>query len=758
MMIRRDRYRNRRIVSGKDRVVISSLAGFVLCLLLGAALLSSMGCASAKVSAQAPSRTMISNVLVEDYTISISADQPFTYTLYKPGDPYKIVVDMPDVSVGAFSAKINPQKKGISEVVPVQVESPSFLARFEILLDTPSAVDQEYKNNVLTIRVKDDGFSKPVAAKWQEVPKELKIPAIERKERAVASPKESRGSETARPLAQAQLPKATEITGFAFDSSAGAVMLHIRGNGAMTPNVFPLENRLVLDFSDVALNAAIPTEVVTPFRGIRSGRHDGKTRIVIDLKENSTFDVSTAENAVLVTVKREKEPAVARAAPMRYERAEAETRFPTAEAEASPRSKCQSYLEGKEAINFDFQDQDIVPIFRLFADISGCNLFVHPDVKGKATMKFIDVSWSQALDTILKTFSLGKSVEGNIIRIAPHSVFQKESEEKAKAMEAVSLAEPLDTRIYSVSYAKVKDVDAAIKSAKLLTPRGSTSVDERTSTILVQDIDDVFPKVESLLSTLDKPTPQVLIEARIVEVNTAAKRDLGIQWGMNIQGSNTLSSLGGLSGVPFLSRGPFTGKNYLVDFPAKSVGALSGSGFTFGFLSPDRTFGLDLQLSALETIGHGKIISSPKILTIDNGKAKISQGNSIAVRKLTAEGTVSTEFKDVTLELNVTPRITPDKSIGIAIEIKKEELDFSVVSVDGIPGTSKKEANTNVIIKDGETMVIGGIYKTKTDDTESGVPGLMKIPVLGWLFKSKLKETRTDELLIFITPRIVERP
>jgi type IV pilus assembly protein PilQ len=538
------------------------------------------------------------------------------------------------------------------------------------------------------------------------------------------------------------------------------VKVIIQGNGAMTPNVFPLENRLVIDIADVTLNTPVPAGVISPIRGIRSGKHDDKTRLVIDLKEMTKFDVAAVGDSIVVTVKREREPLSAAGAPMIKETSEAPvaSSFEMREPEVSAENKCKAYLEGKEKINFDFQNQDIVPIFRLFADISGCNLFVHPDVKGTATMKFIDVSWSQALETILSTFSLGKSIEGNIIKIAPHSVFTKESEDKTKAQEALSRAEPLETKIYNISYAKVKDVEAAIKNAKLLTVRGSTSVDERTSTMLVQDTADVFPTVEQLLTTLDRPTPQVLIEARIVEVNTATSRDLGIQWGMLLQGTNTLSSLGGLSGIPALTPGAFTGNNYLVDFPAKNVGPLSGSGITFGYLSPDRTFGLDLQLSAIETIGQGKVISNPKIMTVDNGKAKILQGKSIPVRKLTSEGTVSTEFKDVTMELNVVPHITPDRSIGMAIEIKKEELDPTVPSIEGVPGTDKKEANTNVIIKDGETVVIGGMYKITTSDADSGVPGLMKLPILGWLFKNNLKTSNTTELLIFITPRIIEKP
>ncbi len=415
-------------------------------------------------------------------------------------------------------------------------------------------------------------------------------------------------------------------------------------------------------------------------------------------------------------------------------------------------------FKGREKINFDFQDQDIVPIFRLFADISGCNLFIHPEVKGRATMKFRDVPWNQALDTILKTFSLGKSIEGNIIRIAPHTVFAKESEEKAQAEEAEIKAEPLETKMFPISYAEVSAVESAIRNAKILSPRGNINVDKRTSTLIVKDIPSVFTEVENLLFTLDRPTPQVLIEARIVEVNTASTRDLGIQWGVNIHTTDTLMSVGGLSGVPTLSSGPFTGGNYIVDFPSKSAGPLSGSGITFGILNPAKTLGLDLQLSALETAGKGKVISNPKILTVDNGKAKILQGKSVPVRKLTTEGTISTEFKDVTLELTVTPHITPDKSIGMSVEIKKEELDPTVPSVEGVPGTDKKEANTNVIIKNGETVVIGGMYKITENESRSGVPGLMKIPILGWLFKSDLRETTTNELLIFITPRIVEKP
>lgn len=759
MMSHSERYRIKKdkAVRGRRRALLSYISGGLAFLFLWCSLSASAGCATAKVNSSEPPKPTLSRIDIEDNSVIISADQPFIYTMYKTGDPYKIIVDIPDTMIGSFTKKITSYKRGITEVYPSQVQVPSLLARLEILLETPSAVDQEYKNNVLTIRIKDDVSVKQSPAKQQDPPKELKITEPDKKERSIIAGRVSGNPDRS---VQTQLPKATEINNISFDTSVSAVKVVIRGNGSMTPDVFPSENRLIIDIPGVVLNTTIPSTVISPVRGIRSGAYENKTRIVIDLTEMAKYDVAAVGDSVVVTVKRDKEAPLAAAPPRMRGNVEAalEPLPMTQESETSVGGKCGSYLAGKQNINFDFQDQDIVPIFRLFADISGCNLFIHPDVKGRATMKFIDVSWVQALDTILKTFSLGRSVEGNIIRIAPHTVFTKESEEKAKAREALTLAEPLETKIYNISYAKVKDVEAAVKSAKLLTPRGSTSVDERTSTILVQDTTDVLQKVEELLSTLDKPTPQVLIEARIVEVNTATTRDLGIQWGMNLQASNTLSSFGGLSGVPLLSSGPFTGRNYLVDFPAKNVGPLSGSGFAFGFLSPDRTFGLDLQLSAVQELGKGKIISNPRILTVDHGRAKIIQGESIPTRKLTAEGTISTEYKDVTLELIVTPHITPDKSISMLVELKKEDINPTRLAVDGALSTFKKEINTTVVIRDGETIVIGGMYKSSSSNFDTGVPGLMKIPILGWLFKNERSVGDEQELLMFITPRIIERP
>lgn len=812
------------IQQGDKGIKICALCSMLFALFMLSAL---FGCATAKGKSTETVKpqevTVINSIDVQDNKVTITASKPFVFTIYTPGDPYKVIVELPDVAIGSFTKKIVSNKAGVTEIVPSQTDSPALMAKLEMLLQAPASLDQDYKNNILTLTIKEDVTKKeetprrvratdivkkdreallikrddnPLSAQVEQRPlretdtvkkeknlllnkedvtasvAEQKSPVETspiKKERSLVAKKEDYSAQAG----QKSLRKATEITDVSFDALGDSVKVLIKGNGSMVPNVFPIDDRIVIDIPDVVMNAVLPSGVVPPVKGIRAGKHEDKMRLVIDLREKTNFDVSSSGDTIAVILKRlDSGSSVATVAQMSAEKAErglespertrglesVERSLEKQENEFMTEGRCKSFLDGKENVNFDFQDQDIVPIFRLFADISGCNLFVHPDVRGKATMKFRDVPWDQALDTMLKTFSLDKSVEGNIIRIAPNTVFTKESEEKIRAREALVKAELLDTKIFPISYAEVAVVETAIKNSKILSPRGSISVDKRTSSMLVKDVPSVFPEIESLLTTLDRPTPQVLIEARIVEVNTNKEQELGIQWGVNLKASNTLAGIGGLSGIPFTSTGPFTGGNYLVDFPSKGVGPLGGSGMTFGIMNPAKTMGLDIQLSAIASVGNLKVISNPKILTVDNGKAKIIQGKSIPVRKLTTEGTISTEFKDVTLELNVTPHITPDGSIAMEIEIKKEELDPTVPSVEGVPGTDKKEANTNVIIKDGETIVIGGMYKITTNDSDSGVPGLMNIPLLGWLFKTNKIATTTSELLIFVTPRIVGKP
>ncbi|MGD1075652.1 MAG: type IV pilus secretin PilQ [Thermodesulfovibrionales bacterium] len=742
------------------------------------------GCSTAgkiKQDPQAASTTVITGIAIADNSLEIKASRPFVYTIYKPSDPYRIVVDMPDVDVGQFTDKIISKHAGITEVAPSQAASPKGTAKIEVLLQNPSEVEPFYRDNVLTLRIKEGADSKPdlTAASSKDVaappetPGDIEKPVAVETAGVVTEVMQGNpgpaGQETGQKKEDSPaLSKATEITDISFDRGEGTVNVIIRGNGGMNPTVFTLKNRIVVDIPDVSLKAKIPSTVISPIKGVRAGRHDEKTRLVIDLKELKGFDVSSVKDTIVVAIQSTEAGAMAGRKevpqepqkPLVGEKKEAANQkamsFPSG-GEITEAKEPETLVEGKysgKKISLDFQDADIVPIFRLLADISGQNIVVSPDVKGKLTMKLVNVPWDQALDIILKTFSLGKSSEGNIIRIAPLSVFAKENEDRAKTRDSEAKAEPLETRIFSISYADVTVVDKAIKDSKILTSRGSLSVDRRTSALVVNDIPEVFPRVETLLATLDKPIPQVMIEARIVEVNTSVASDLGIQWGVKVSPVNGLSSLGGLS---TLNKGSFTGNPLLVDFPSTSAGAGAGSGISFGMINASNTLGLDVQLSALETLSKGRIISNPRVVTTDNEKATIMQGESDPYPQQTSEGTISTAFKDIVLSTEVTPHITPAGSIGMAVHVKKEDVTGHVTIAGSlVPVTSKIESETKVIVQNGETLVIGGIYKRTDNYSNSGTPGLMDIPVLGELFKQRANSVVTSELLIFITPRIVE--
>jgi len=659
---------------------------------------------------------VITAIDLQDYSVTVKVSGPFSYTLYKSDDPYKIIVELLDVSTGVFNNKIFSDKAGITEIVPSQVESP-FMARFEILLQTPTTADPEYKDNELTIRIREES---PKGVVRTEVMGKIEdVPEVKETEHVLQE--------------KVPLQKATEITSISFEKTADIVKVLIRGNGSLNPSVLPLENRIVIDVPDVDMKTQLPSEVVSPLKGIRAGETDSKIRLVIDLKEKTDFDVTTIGDTIVVAV----------SAQMAHE--------PGEKLDAKERANVTENTYSGKKISLDFQDADIVPIFRLLADISGYNIVVSPEVKGKLTMKLLNVPWDQALDIILKTFSLGKTVENNIIRIAPHAAFAKESEDAARAKESELKAVPLYTRIFPISYADVASIEKSIKDARILSSRGSVSVDKRTSSVAINDVASVFPQIENLLATLDKPTPQVLIEARIVEAFESDVKSFGIQWGIS-NPEGTKPFIGTTS-----NEGPFTGNNFMFDFPSPEG---TGGGIAFGILNSARTKGLELQISALETTGNSKRISNPRVVTTDNEKATILQGESVPFPKIDVQsGQISAEYKDVAITIEVTPHITPAGAVTMSVLVRKEDIKGFVPLGGGTqaPRTDKIEGVTKVLVQNGETLVIGGVLQKRERSDSSGVPGLMHIPVLGWLFKNKKTNEETTELLIFITPRVLEK-
>ena len=397
-------------------------------------------------------------------------------------------------------------------------------------------------------------------------------------------------------------------------------------------------------------------------------------------------------------------------------------------------------------INLDFKEVDILDVLRLMSDISKLNIIAGDDVKGTVTVRLVDIPWDEALDVILKSKSLGKERYGNIIRVATVRTMQREKEEELAKKNAQKKLEPVKVRLVPVNYAMADKLVPQIK--ELLTDRGTVSYDQRTNVLIVKDVEEILDKSEQLVDYLDTQTPQVLIEARIVEATSTAALGLGIQWGS----THTYTDANGHPTNAVFPYNLGVGANVAVPGPADPTGVL---GFTFG--SVGMINDLNLTLNAMESDGKIKIVSSPKVATLDNKEAMIQQGTSIPITTRGTGGDVSTKYVDATLVLKTTPHITADGSILLNIEINKSEPDWSNSNYLGEPSIIKKEAKTEILIKSGDTVVIGGVYTNLTSVTKRYVPLLGKIPVLGWLFKSRESRVERSELLIFLTPRIMNK-
>jgi len=405
----------------------------------------------------------------------------------------------------------------------------------------------------------------------------------------------------------------------------------------------------------------------------------------------------------------------------------------------------QVQYTGKK-INLDFKEVDILDILRLMSDISKLNIIAGDDVKGTVTVRLVDIPWDEALDVILKSKSLGKERFGNIIRVATIRTMQREKEEELAKKNAQKKLEPVKVRLVPVNYAMADKLVPQIK--ELLTDRGTVSYDQRTNVLIVKDVEEILDKSEQLVDYLDTQTPQVLIEARIVEATSTAALGLGIEWGSH----HTYTDANGHPTNAIFPYNLGVGANVAVPGPADPTGTL---GFMFG--SVGMINDLNLTLNVMESDGKIKIVSSPKVATLDNKEAMIQQGTSIPITTRGTGGDVTTKYVDASLILKTTPHITADGSILLNIEINKSEPDWSNSNYLGEPSIIKKEAKTEILIKSGDTVVIGGVYTNLTSKTKRQVPLLGRIPVLGWLFKSEESRVERSELLIFLTPRIMNK-
>lgn len=406
-------------------------------------------------------------------------------------------------------------------------------------------------------------------------------------------------------------------------------------------------------------------------------------------------------------------------------------------------------------ISLDFKDVEIADVLRLIAEVSDLNVIAGDEVKGNVTIRLTDVPWDQALDVILLTKGLGFVLVGNVLRIAPQDVLKTEEAARLEERRAKEKLEDLVVKILPVNYANVAEVDTMVK--KLLTSRGSVNVDKRTNTLILKDIPSVVDESVALVKAVDTPTPQVLIESKIVEAKLDFSRDLGAVWGIGSNPDNTVAGYDAFSpppdqtatGTSFPFQQP---NNVVVSNPITSTA--NGLLNLGGYILDDR-FNLTLQLQAAESNGEGKVISSPRVVTLDNREAKIEQGVSIPFQTF-ENGDAQLEFIDAVLSLLVTPHITADKSIIMKIQVTRNAPDPSVPTPTGSPAIAKNEARTETLVKNGQTLVLGGIYVIDRTETEQRVPYLYRIPILGNAFKNDAIRDKRRELLIFVTPRIVE--
>jgi type IV pilus assembly protein PilQ len=596
--------------------------------------------------------------------------------------------------------------------------------------------------------------------------------------------------------------RAQILTRIDVQRSTDDIRVVISGDGRLAHEVTRLDDRrLMIEIPGVVSIIRKPVIPVDHpmLKQVRVGDHADRTRVVLDLAGTAAYSVESQgenlivairegadtdmraatssshgegveaikpKNPVMVPVQMDLTSRVAQRAMATVHRSS--TKFHvrpvqmSAEADSNEKGMPKEDLVVGETryvgrrISLDFQQADISNVLRLIAEVSGFNMVVGEGVKSKVTMKLVSVPWDQALDMILKMNGLGKIRQGNILWIDSLTNISKQETDLAQSKIAKMNAEELVDRVFYIRNLPAQEVMTSIMQFK--SPRGFIQFSLGSNALIVRDTETRIGVIKQLVDGLDLEVPQVQIEARIVQADTTYSRSLGVQWG--IQNVNELGSSFGVANFRTGNTGAFGAQtsNFLVNLPA-TVGGLTstpGVGFTIG-----KTDGalLDVRLSAGELLGLSKVIAAPKVTTLDKREAKISQGESIPFQTTSLQGTQTT-FVDANLELNVTPQITSrdPKEVGkqIMMKVRATRNAVGARSNPAGPSIDRREANTQVIIRDGETMVIGGVFIDTQNNSVVGIPYLSRVPVLGWLFKQKTEAVAKQELLIFLTPSIVK--
>ncbi|GIZ12793.1 type IV pilus secretin PilQ [Pseudomonas sp. NCCP-436] len=531
-------------------------------------------------------------------------------------------------------------------------------------------------------------------------------------------------------------------------------------DAAINPDVQEQGGKIRIDFPKTQLPESLRVRLdvkdfATPVQFVNASASADRASIVVEPAGLYDYLVYQTENKLTVSVK-----------PMTEEDA--------------VRRKSERFAYSGEKLSLNFQDIDVRSVLQLIADFTDLNLVASDTVRGNITLRLQNVPWDQALDLVLKTKGLDQRKIGNVLMVAPaDEIAAREQQELAVQKQVAELA-PLRKDIIQLNYAKASDIAKLYEEGSSGTlkddMRGSVIYDDRTNSLIVTLTQERIDELRRIVTQLDIPVRQVMIEARIVEANVDYDKALGVRWGGNLwAGNGNKWSAWGKNGNLNVADDPYSSgkpgdENYV---PSRRVGHFEGipevplnspfvdlgaagatSGIGIGFISNNVV--LDLQLSAMEKTGAGEVVSQPKVVTSDKETAKILKGTEVPYQEASSSGATSTSFKEAALSLEVTPQITPDNRVLMEVKVTKDAPDFSVASsTGGIPAISKNEVNAKVLVADGETIVIGGVYSNTQSKSVDKVPFLGDLPFIGRVFKRDLVQDRKAELLVFLTPRIM---
>ena len=567
------------------------------------------------------------------------------------------------------------------------------------------------------------------------------------------------------------------------DNSKATITLNFNDVIRQLPTGFMTQNpdRLILDFQGINQQLAKNQQQINQsfVKDYDVAQVQDKIRLVFDLTQPSNYVTELNGKQILVKLLSNLLPASSVGAapvtntnnsPVANAVNNAQLSLTSADNAASPAASQQKAIaENKELISLNFQDIKVRSVLQLLAQFTGINIVTSDTVNGSITLHLEDVPWQEALNIILQTQGLGKKKMGNVIYIAPIKEIAYQERQELEAAQQLQDLGPLSSDLIQINYGKASDIAALLKAqgGSLLSTRGNVSVDLRTNTIWVQDVPSRLIDIRKLIHQLDIPVKQVLIEARIVNINSDFAQEMGVRFGVtkpdHISGTllgadSTNAGLIPVGSVPN-QYGATLANRLNVDLPAAGAGTLGGAasvGLALARLGSGTL--LDLELSAMESEGEGQIISSPRVITADQQAATIQSGEEIPYQESTSSGATSIEFKNAVLSLSVTPQITPDGKVNLTLKVNQDKANFTkIVGTTGVPAIDTRSIETHVLVDNGQTIVLGGIYETQDGKTIKRVPFLGSLPVVGALFRNTVTSNSRKELLIFITPKVIKQ-